>query len=71
MVEGATSVSDAVKKLAQDENAFKRPLVVDWNQGKAGMYKLVRYDRHMLTLGAVVGLDESAILKMIKEQPKE
>lgn len=36
VVEGATSVSDAVKKLAQDENAFKRPVVVDWNQGRAG-----------------------------------
>lgn len=37
VVEGATSVSDAVKKLAQDESAFQRPVVVDWNQGKAGM----------------------------------
>lgn len=37
VVEGATSVSDAVKKLAQDEGAFQRPVVVDWNQGKAGM----------------------------------
>lgn len=36
VVEGATSVSDAVRKLAQDENAFKRPVIVDWNQGKAG-----------------------------------
>lgn len=38
VVEGATSLSDAVKKLAQDEGAFKRPIVVDWNQGKAGEY---------------------------------
>lgn len=36
IVEGATSVSDAAKKLAADEGAFKRPLVVDWNQGRAG-----------------------------------
>ncbi|KAK5089551.1 hypothetical protein LTR70_005912 [Exophiala xenobiotica] len=35
VVEGATSVSDAVKKLAADEGAFKRPVVVDWNQGRA------------------------------------
>ena len=36
IVEGATSVSDAAKKLAADENAFKRPITVDWNQGRAG-----------------------------------
>lgn len=36
IVEGATSVSDAAKKLAADEGAFKRPLIVDWNQGRAG-----------------------------------
>ena len=36
VVEGATSISDAVKKLAADESAFKRPVTVDWNQGRAG-----------------------------------
>lgn len=36
VVEGATSISDAVKKLAADEGAFKRPVTVDWNQGRAG-----------------------------------
>ncbi|KAK5089994.1 hypothetical protein LTR64_005922 [Lithohypha guttulata] len=35
LVEGATSVSDAVKKLAANEGAFKRPVTVDWNQGRA------------------------------------
>lgn len=50
VVEGATSVSDAVRKLAQDENAFKRPVVVDWNQGRAGMYTLLNItDLHLLT----------------------
>lgn len=37
IVEGATSVTDAAKKLAADQGAFKRPLIVDWNQGRAGM----------------------------------
>lgn len=36
VVTGATSITDAVKKLAADEGAFKRPLVVDWNQGRVG-----------------------------------
>lgn len=41
LVEGATSVTDAAKKLAADENAFKRPVTVDWNQGRAGMLHLL------------------------------
>ena len=41
IVEGATSISDAVKKLAADENAFKRPIVVDWNQGRAGLSLII------------------------------
>lgn len=41
LVEGATSVTDAAKKLAADEAAFKRPVTVDWNQGRAGMLKCV------------------------------
>jgi len=54
VVEGATSVSDAVKKLAADEGAFKRPVVVDWNQGRA-----------------VVGDNESEILKLLRDAPNQ
>lgn len=50
IVQGATSVSDAVKRLAADQKAFKRPVVVDWNNGKA-----------------VVGADEAAVKKLIRE----
>lgn len=50
IVQSATSVSDAVRKLAADQNAFSRPVVVDWNNGKA-----------------VVGADEAAVRKLIRE----
>jgi arsenate reductase-like glutaredoxin family protein len=53
LVKGATSEGDAMKILKQSADAFQRPVVVDWEQGKA-----------------VVGEDESAIMKLLKEIPK-
>lgn len=37
VVEGAKDETDALRRLKADGNTFQRPLVVDWNQGKAGM----------------------------------
>ncbi|ERF73857.1 hypothetical protein EPUS_05562 [Endocarpon pusillum Z07020] len=54
LVKGASSQSDALRKLQENPDNFLRPVVVDWNRGKA-----------------VVGDNESAILKLVKEQPKE
>ncbi|KAH7116945.1 thioredoxin-like protein [Dendryphion nanum] len=35
VVKGATGESDALRKLKESADAFQRPVVVDWNQGKA------------------------------------
>ena len=53
LVKGASSEGDAMKILKQSADAFQRPVVVDWEQGRA-----------------VVGDDESAIQKLLKEGPK-
>lgn len=34
VVEGASSVRDAVRKVKEDAGRFRRPLVVDWHLGK-------------------------------------
>ncbi|KAF7504930.1 hypothetical protein GJ744_001577 [Endocarpon pusillum] len=35
LVKGASSQSDALRKLQENPDSFLRPVVVDWNQGKA------------------------------------
>jgi len=35
VVKGATSASDALRKLKQSGDLFQRPVVVDWNHGRA------------------------------------
>ncbi|KAL6710709.1 hypothetical protein ACN47E_007766 [Coniothyrium glycines] len=35
VISGASDESDAMRRLKADGDAFQRPLVVDWNQGKA------------------------------------
>lgn len=37
-VEEATGTSDALRKFKASENVFRRPITVDWNNGRAGMY---------------------------------
>lgn len=37
VVSGASDISDALRKFKDSENAFQRPIVVDWNNGRAGM----------------------------------
>lgn len=54
LVKGASNQSDALKKLKESGDNFQRPVVVDWNQGKA-----------------VVGDNESEILKLVRELPKQ
>lgn len=36
IIEGAKDETDALRRLKADGETFKRPLIVDWNQGKAG-----------------------------------
>jgi arsenate reductase-like glutaredoxin family protein len=54
LVKGASSRLDALKKLKENPEDFLRPVVVDWNQGRA-----------------VVGENESEILKLVREAPSE
>ncbi|RMZ87693.1 hypothetical protein DV736_g5081, partial [Chaetothyriales sp. CBS 134916] len=35
LVKGAATESDALRKLKENGDNFQRPVVVDWNQGKA------------------------------------
>ncbi|KAL8835859.1 MAG: hypothetical protein Q9170_003153 [Blastenia crenularia] len=35
IVEGAVDEADALKKLKEDPNRFQRPVIVDWNNGRA------------------------------------
>jgi arsenate reductase-like glutaredoxin family protein len=35
LVKGAASESDALRKIKEDGEAFQRPVVVDWSNGKA------------------------------------
>lgn len=52
IVKGASSESDALRKVKESGDNFQRPVLVDWNQGKA-----------------VVGDNESEILKLLREKP--
>ncbi|USP81160.1 hypothetical protein yc1106_08434 [Curvularia clavata] len=54
VISGAESENDAMRRLKADAATFQRPLVVDWNQGKA-----------------VVGDNESEIMKLVRAIPKE
>lgn len=36
VVSGASDASQALKKFKESESAFQRPIVVDWNNGRAG-----------------------------------
>lgn len=54
IIKDATSVEDAMKKFKQSADSFQRPVVVDWNNGKA-----------------IAGDNESKILQMLNDLPKE
>lgn len=36
VIQGAKDETDALRRLKANGDAFQRPLIVDWNQGKAG-----------------------------------
>lgn len=38
MIKDATGSSDALRKFKQNESLFQRPVVVDWNHGRAGRF---------------------------------
>ncbi|KAI7280059.1 hypothetical protein KC345_g5001 [Hortaea werneckii] len=54
VVEEATGTSDALRKFNAKQQAFQRPVTVDWNNGRA-----------------VVGDDESELMKLVRTLPKE
>ena len=44
---------------------------MDWNNGRAGMTSSCKYRNVRLTRGLVVGDNESEIMKMINQLPKD
>lgn len=73
VVEGASSTTEALRKLKDNGSLFQRPLVVDWGNGRAGTSSPhqnsgCRCSR--LTLLAVSGDNESEILKLLQTPPK-
>lgn len=42
LVEGAKDQQDAIRKVKENGDAFQRPVVVDWHQGKVGEYSISR-----------------------------
>ncbi|RMY60999.1 hypothetical protein D0865_01229 [Hortaea werneckii] len=54
VVEEATGTSDALRKFNAKQQAFQRPVTVDWNNGRA-----------------VVGDDESELMRLVRTLPKE
>lgn len=78
VVADATSVTDAIKKFKASEQSFTRPITVDWNNGRAGMYLDTRFEAGAYDGGyeypdtfAVIGDNESEILSLIRSLPKE
>ncbi|KAF2177186.1 hypothetical protein K469DRAFT_379069 [Zopfia rhizophila CBS 207.26] len=70
VIQGARDESDAMRRLKEDGDAFQRPVVVDWHQGKAG--KILRfYLSRPKLMKLVVGEDESEILSLLRSIPKE
>lgn len=43
LVEGATDRVDAIRRVKEDGERFRRPVVVDWNNGKAGKFLTFLY----------------------------
>ena len=74
VVEGASSTTEALRKLKDNGALFQRPLVVDWGNGRAGTSPLhhnigcLRFATD--TLLAVSGDNESEILKLLQTPPK-
>lgn len=54
VIEGAKDEKDALRMLKADGNTFKRPLTVDWNQGKAS--KCIARELFQPDIGLIVCL---------------
>ena len=87
IVEGAKNTEDAIRRLKEDAKRFKPPVVclygtlhdilgltsyktVDWNNGRASRWSLpqpITYSDNV----SVIGDNESEIMKMIAQLPKE
>jgi len=67
VVKGATSESDALKKFSASADAFQRPIVVDWSNGKAGESLLRKCFRRTWLITLVAGDNQSEILKMLSQ----
>jgi hypothetical protein len=77
VIADATSTTDALKRFKANESLFKAPVTVDWMNARAGMLiPFVVCDKGgrgyiELTLMAVVGDNESEIMKLLRTLPKE
>jgi arsenate reductase-like glutaredoxin family protein len=75
VVQGASDEGDAMEKIKRGGSAFQRPVTVDWHQGKVGTLVPVTpsWKHSFLTelILTVLGDNESEIMKMIRELPKE
>lgn len=74
VVKDATGSSDAQRKFKANESAFQRPVVVDWNNGRVGMwlslYSVLQWECCANAM-AVTGDNESEIMNIISSLPKE
>ncbi|KAG9665672.1 hypothetical protein KCU95_g18429, partial [Aureobasidium melanogenum] len=72
VVEGASSPTEALRKLKEDGNLFQRPLVVDWGNGRAGTPVPTKdwYFQLATDTYAVSGDNESEILKLLQTPTK-
>lgn len=67
IIKGATSESDALKKFSASADAFQRPVVVDWSNGKAGRSLSRKCLQSILLISLVAGDNQSEILKMLSQ----
>jgi hypothetical protein len=73
VVEGASSPTEALRKLKEDGNLFQRPVVVDWGNGRAGIlspYQKIGCLWLATDISAVSGDNESEILKLLQTPSK-
>ncbi|WBW74875.1 mitochondrial thioredoxin-related protein [Schizosaccharomyces osmophilus] len=50
LISGATSVQDALNKYQSDFRTFRRPCLVDWDNGKVSPYSLLLQTRDLKEL---------------------
>ena len=55
VVKDATGSTDALRKFKGNESLFQRPLVVDWNNGRAGTFSKCTRDIYTLPVEKRLG----------------